>query len=188
MRTMNVLLGALLWAAVCGATAFSQTVAAPRIKPLLISSFAIAPAHAESGFFYDSDKKQPGALADIRGLFSNPVTDRSDSMLFMRDFGDYGWTQSAFERSEFEAPYAYRRSNDGSSCFPFKLGRLQYTYCGTQQFTLHTSNHLQNLVDLVMRHFNSQPVVPVNAGCIRVFTCNSLYEQALRRKAALTVY
>ena len=81
-------------------------------------------------------------------------------------------------------PFSYTLSQSSSDNFPVKIGPLRYTvWSHVPPSEKPSSGWLQNVVDGFLRHYTSNPVVPANERCLRSLSCNSLYEQALRRKA-----
>jgi hypothetical protein len=84
-------------------------------------------------------------------------------------------------------PLSYTIPTSHPDYFPIKVGPLRYTFWSrVSQSDKPTGGRLQNLVDGILRHYTSDPVVPANKRCLRALSCNSLYEQALRRRAVRT--
>lgn len=81
--------------------------------------------------------------------------------------------------------FDYNFANDDFERFPVKLGRLRYTFWDfDSRSNRPAGGRLQSLVDGMLRHYTSDPVVPVNKRCLRALSCNSLYEDRLRRRSA----
>jgi hypothetical protein len=86
-------------------------------------------------------------------------------------------------------PFSYTIAKDRFDYFPVKVGPLRYTFWPrNSQLNRPVGGRLQNLVDGVLRHYTSRPVIPVNERCLRSLSCNSLYEQAVRRRAVRSPY
>ena len=97
------------------------------------------------------------------------------------------WQSAPDGSAAFKAvvPFRYTSAKDRSDYFLIKLGPVRYTFRpDVSESKKPAGGFLQNLVDGILRHYTSDPVVPVNKRCLRALSCNSLYEQALRQRAA----
>ena len=99
---------------------------------------------------------------------------------------DYGQTASLGSAAFRPVmPFSYTSAENRSDYFPIRLGPIRYTvWPRVPQSAKPAGGWLQSIIDGILGHYTSDPVVPVNKRCLRALSCNSLYEQALRRRAA----
>lgn len=164
---MNVMARAMLLTGICGAAALCQSNPSPDPEPSSgTRGFATVSA--------TSHAIEPFALGTYKGSSSAaPTLLRFDSAA----------TQASATYSLLK-PFRYTIADDRLDYFPVKLGPLRYTFWPrTSQINRAAGGRLQKLVDGVRQHYTSNPVIPANERCLRSLTCNSLYEQAVRRRA-----
>jgi len=173
---MNVSSRATLLMALSGAVIFCQT---PSNEPQQL--------FATRNDFATRRSPQPiGALASHNAIPALPVklgTTGSIPLTLLR-FSSCSGRQVGSATSWTSTPFSYSMGKDRGDYFPVKVGPLRYTFWSqAPQFDRPAGGRFQNLVDGVLRHYTSDPVVPVNKRCVRSLSCNSLYDQALRRRA-----
>jgi hypothetical protein len=185
---MKVLSRATLVMAICSAPVFCQT--APSKDP--------QPSFSARDDVTAMDPRQPiGAMTFHDGIVAAPATFRMIAPFRCSTYKNGSYVpatllrfnscyaaQDAPEASRVLTPFSYTTAKDRFEYFPIKLGPVRYTFWSrTSQFNRPAAGRLQNVVDGLLRHYTSNPVVPVNERCLRWLSCNSLYKQALRRRA-----
>ena len=174
---MYVLSRAMLLILVSTAAAFCQTAPSQDTRRFFV---------AYSDFEVMHSPRPIGALSVNTGIPAVPVTsDNADLALLTRlRFTCCIGRQATSATYRTLTPFSYTIAKDRFDYFPVKVGPLRYTFWSrTSQFNRPAGGRLQNLVDGVLRHYTSDPVIPLNKKCVRSLACNSLYEQAVRRRA-----
>jgi hypothetical protein len=166
---MNVLWRAMLLTAMSSTAVFCQggpsqdAQQLPRVGDIAVVSST-------------SDSIEPFAFRTYKSGSSTPLS--------LLRLNYWSATRATSATSGTVTPFSYTIARDGFDYFPLGLGPMRYTFWPrTSQFNRPAGGRLQSLIDGVLRHYTSHPVVPVNERCLRWLSCNSLYEQALRRRA-----
>jgi hypothetical protein len=179
---MNPVFRAVLWTTLSSITALAQntTWGDESYHRAEMSSQYTGTATLIGSYVAKSDAARP-----FTGRMCDNATALRLSLLRPND-----WQSAPSGSATFRIlmPFSYRSSRDRSDYFPIKLGPIRYTFWPrVSQSERPAGGWLQNVVDGVLRHYTSDPVVAVNKRCLRALSCNSLYEQALRRRAAPSI-
>ena len=123
---------------------------------------------------------KPAACSSYNNFFSTTLLLPTNPCYAGRD---------ASARFQIFQPFSYATTNNRPDYFPIKLGPLRYTvWSRVSQSEKPATGRLQNLVDGILRHYTSDPVVPLNRKCLRALSCNSLYQQRLQRRSVRASY
>lgn len=188
LKLMNILPRAMLLMSICGTALLAQSgspgtqqlfsarsdvVGTGKSKPSAGATFyyspALLPATSDTAWLLKSSTYKHAAFSRLNLLPAH---------------SDNTWAISAVPHS---LPYKF--SDDSPESLPIKFGPLRYTFRPrTSRFDRPAGGRFQRLVDGFLRHYTSGPTLPGNVRCMRALSCTSLYEQALRQRAAHTEY
>ncbi len=166
---MNVLSKATLLLAVSGVAVFCQNDRSRNPQQLFSTPHIAAPSPT---------------LEMIERFTGRMYNDGSSAPLSLLRSNYCSAMQATSATSRTSTPFSYTIAQDRLGYFPLRLGPLRYTFRPpSSQFNRPADGRLQKVVDGVLRHYTSHPVVPLNDRCVRSLSCASLYEEALRRRA-----